>query len=54
VYETVIYEGGVYKADEMRELVEDLGGFILQEHKMQLEVRSNASLSPAPRSPSSA
>lgn len=38
MYETVIYEGGVYKADEMRELVEDLGGFILQEHKMQLEV----------------
>ncbi|WP_148688761.1 methanogenesis marker 7 protein [Methanopyrus sp. SNP6] len=38
MFETVIYEGGVYKADEMRDLVEDLGGFILSEHKMQLEV----------------
>ncbi|WP_457612501.1 methanogenesis marker 7 protein [Methanopyrus sp.] len=38
MFETVIYEGGVYKADEMRDLVEDLGGFVLSEHKMQLEV----------------
>ncbi|NPB02300.1 MAG: methanogenesis marker 7 protein [Methanopyri archaeon] len=38
MFETVIYEGGVYKADEMRDLVEDLGGFVLSEHKMQLEI----------------
>jgi len=38
LFETVIYEGGVYKADEMRDLVEDLGGFVLSEHKMQLEI----------------
>ncbi|WP_456481605.1 methanogenesis marker 7 protein [Methanopyrus sp.] len=38
MFETVIYEGGVYKADEMRDLVEDLGGFVLSEHRMQLEV----------------
>ncbi|WP_457620455.1 methanogenesis marker 7 protein [Methanopyrus sp.] len=38
MFETVIYEGGVYKADEMRDLVEDLGGFVLSEHQMQMEV----------------
>ena len=31
MYETLTFTGGVHKSDEIRELIEDLGGFILQD-----------------------
>jgi putative methanogenesis marker protein 7 len=36
--EPLMYTGGVYRHDELIELVEDLGGYILQKNVMQLEV----------------
>lgn len=36
--EPIMYEGGVYKHNQMVELVEDLGGYILQKNIMQTEV----------------
>jgi putative methanogenesis marker protein 7 len=33
-----MYTGGVYRHDELMELVEDLGGHLLQKNVMQLEV----------------
>jgi putative methanogenesis marker protein 7 len=36
--EPLMYTGGVYRNDELMELVEDLGGYILQKNVMQLEV----------------
>ncbi len=38
MYEIVRYEGGVYKNNIFKEWIEDIGGFILQEHVMQLDV----------------
>jgi putative methanogenesis marker protein 7 len=37
MYEIMMFEGGVYKFNELKELVEDIGGFILQESVMQTE-----------------
>lgn len=36
--EPMMYEGGVYKHNLLEELIEDLGGFILQKNIMQTEV----------------
>jgi putative methanogenesis marker protein 7 len=36
--EPVMYEGGVFKHNQIEELVEDLGGYILQKNVMQTEV----------------
>jgi putative methanogenesis marker protein 7 len=36
--EPLMYTGGVYRHDELIELVEDLGGYVLQKNVMQLEV----------------
>ncbi|MGZ4907974.1 MAG: methanogenesis marker 7 protein [Halobacteriota archaeon] len=36
--EPLMYTGGVYRHDELAELVEDLGGHVLQKNVMQLEV----------------
>jgi len=38
MYEIVRYEGGVYKNNIFKEWIEDIGGFIIQEHVMQLDV----------------
>ncbi len=38
MFEPVMYEGGVYKHNHLIELVEDLGGYILQKNIMQTEV----------------
>ncbi|WP_423793175.1 methanogenesis marker 7 protein [Methanocaldococcus indicus] len=38
MYEIVRYEGGVYKNNIFKEWIEDIGGFVLQEHVMQLDV----------------
>ena len=41
MYETLIYTGGVHKSEEIRELIEDLGGFILQDSIQQMELVLN-------------
>jgi putative methanogenesis marker protein 7 len=41
MYETLIFTGGVHKSEEIRELIEDLGGFILQESIQQMELVLN-------------
>jgi len=41
MYETLTYSGGVHKSEEMRELIEDLGGFILQENILQMDLILN-------------
>ncbi|ADG12742.1 methanogenesis marker protein 7 [Methanocaldococcus infernus ME] len=38
MYEIVRYEGGVYKNNIFKEWIEDIGGFVIQEHVMQLDV----------------
>lgn len=38
MYETMTYSGGVHKHYEMEELIEDLGGFILQRNESQLDI----------------
>ncbi len=38
MYETLTYTGGVHKHEEMRELIEDLGGFVLQETFIQMDL----------------
>jgi len=37
MYKIMMFEGGVYKFNELKELVEDLGGFIIQELVMQTD-----------------
>ncbi|WP_413823986.1 MULTISPECIES: methanogenesis marker 7 protein [unclassified Methanobrevibacter] len=41
MYETLTYEGGVHRSEELKELIEDLGGFILQENVLQMELIIN-------------
>lgn len=38
MYATMTYSGGVHKHYEMEELIEDLGGFILQKNESQLDI----------------
>ncbi len=38
MYETLTYAGGVHKHEEMTELIEDLGGFVLQENMLQMDL----------------
>lgn len=38
MYETLTYTGGVHKHEEMTELIEDLGGFVLQETLSQMDL----------------
>jgi putative methanogenesis marker protein 7 len=37
MYKIMMFEGGVYKFNELKEIIEDIGGFILQESVMQTE-----------------
>lgn len=37
MYKIMMFEGGVYKFNELKELIEDIGGFILQESVAQTE-----------------
>ena len=41
MYETLTFTGGVHRSDEVRELIEDLGGFILQDTVQQMELVLN-------------
>ncbi len=38
MYETLTYSGGVYRHEEINELIEDLGGFVLQENMLQMDL----------------
>ncbi|GAB4309074.1 MAG: methanogenesis marker 7 protein [Methanobacteriaceae archaeon] len=38
MYETLTYIGGVHKNEEIKELIEDLGGFVLQENFLQMDL----------------
>ncbi|MBI5679802.1 MAG: methanogenesis marker 7 protein [Methanobacterium sp.] len=38
MYETLTYTGGVHKHEEVTELIEDLGGFVLQENLSQMDL----------------
>lgn len=38
MYETLTYTGGVHKHEEVTELIEDLGGFVLQENFSQMDL----------------
>lgn len=41
MYETLTYSGGIHKSEEMKELIEDLGGFVLQESILQMDLILN-------------
>ena len=41
MYETLKFNGGIHKSEEIKELIEDLGGFILQESIQQMELVLN-------------
>ncbi len=41
MYETLTFTGGVHKSEEIKELIEDLGGFILQDSILQMELVLN-------------
>ena len=38
MYKTLTYTGGVHKHEEITELIEDLGGFVLQETISQMDL----------------
>lgn len=38
MYETLTFTGGVHRSEELKELIEDLGGFILQDNILQMEL----------------
>lgn len=38
MYEVLMYDGGVYKVTELYELVEDVGGFIIQKTQIQVQI----------------
>ena len=44
MYETLIFTGGIHKSEEIRELIEDLGGFILQDSIQQMELVLNMAI----------
>ena len=41
MFETLTFTGGIHKSEEIKELIEDLGGFILQENVLQMELVIN-------------
>ncbi|MDR2830170.1 MAG: methanogenesis marker 7 protein [Methanobrevibacter sp.] len=44
MYETLKYSGGIHKSEEIKELIDDLGGFILQENIIQMDIVLNISI----------
>jgi putative methanogenesis marker protein 7 len=38
MYEVLMYDGGVYKVNELYELVEDVGGFVIQKTQIQVQI----------------
>ena len=41
MYETLTFTGGIHKSEELKELIEDLGGFVLQSNILQMELVLN-------------
>jgi putative methanogenesis marker protein 7 len=44
MYETLTYSGGIHKNEEIKELIDDLGGFILQENILQMDLILNMAI----------
>ncbi|NLI73879.1 MAG: methanogenesis marker 7 protein [Euryarchaeota archaeon] len=38
MYEVLLYDGGVYRINELYELIEDVGGFIIQKTQVQVQI----------------
>jgi len=38
MYEVLMYDGGVYRIDELYELIEDVGGFVVQKTQIQVAI----------------
>ena len=38
MYEVLMYDGGVYRINELYELIEDVGGFVIQKTKIQVQI----------------
>ena len=38
MYEVLMYDGGVYRVNELYELIEDIGGFVIQKTKIQVQI----------------
>ncbi|NLK25849.1 MAG: methanogenesis marker 7 protein [Euryarchaeota archaeon] len=38
MYEVLLYDGGVYKINELYELIEDVGGFVIQKTQVQVQI----------------
>ena len=38
MYEVLMYDGGVYQVNELYELVEDIGGFVIQKTQIQVQI----------------
>ena len=46
MYETLTFTGGIHKSEELKELIEDLGGFVLQSNILQMELVLNMAVPP--------
>jgi putative methanogenesis marker protein 7 len=44
MYETLTYSGGIHKSEDIKELIDDLGGFILQENIIQMDLVLNMAI----------
>jgi putative methanogenesis marker protein 7 len=44
MYETLTYSGGIHKSEEIKELIDDLGGIILQENLIQMDLVINMAI----------
>ncbi|MDR2873675.1 MAG: methanogenesis marker 7 protein [Methanobrevibacter sp.] len=44
MYETLTYSGGIHKSEEIKELIDDLGGLILQENLIQMDLVINMAI----------
>ncbi len=38
MYEVLMYDGGVYRVNELYELIEDVGGFVIQKTQIQVQI----------------
>ncbi len=38
MYEVLMYDGGVYRVNELYELIEDIGGFVIQKNQVQVQI----------------
>ncbi len=38
MYQVLMYDGGVYRVKELYELIEDIGGFVIQKTQIQVQI----------------